>query len=87
MVIFQRGTMKALPVVEVKSHLSAVLAEVAMGEEFAITRHGRIVARLLPPEQNPPTMAADVFRPFWNESDIDLDAPADEMPAPVSPLD
>lgn len=76
--------MRSVPVVEVKAKLSALLAEVARGEEIAITRHGRIVARLMPAR---PTMAADAFRPFWNDEDIDLEAP-DDLPAePVPSLD
>jgi hypothetical protein len=32
-------------------------------------------------------MAADLFRPFWDESDIDIEAPPDPAPEPVAPLD
>lgn len=76
--------MRTLSIVEAKSHFSALLSEVESGEEIAITKHGRIVARIVPDK---PRMAADVFRPFWNESDIDLEAPADALPEPVSPLE
>ncbi|MDQ5879163.1 MAG: hypothetical protein QG616_1944 [Pseudomonadota bacterium] len=79
--------MKAMPVVDIKSHFSAVLAEVAKGEEIAITRHGRVVARLVPPLPTPPLMAAEVFRPYWHEGQIDLEAPADPLPTPVPSLD
>jgi prevent-host-death family protein len=72
--------MRSVPVVEAKAHLSALLAEVEAGEEIAITRHGRVVARLVP---DAPRMAADVFRPFWSETDIDLEAPPDAPPEPV----
>ncbi len=34
---------------EAKTHLPAFLARVEKGEEFIITRHGKPVARLLPP--------------------------------------
>ena len=34
---------------EAKTHLSALLERVARGEEIVITRHGRPVARLMPP--------------------------------------
>lgn len=34
---------------EAKTHLSALLERVERGEEIVITRHGRPVARLLPP--------------------------------------
>lgn len=40
--------MRTVPVVEVKARLSALLTEVAQGDEIAITRHGRIIARLVP---------------------------------------
>ena len=33
---------------EAKTNLSRLLAEVAGGEEFTITRHGRAVVRLVP---------------------------------------
>ncbi|MHB1292153.1 MAG: type II toxin-antitoxin system Phd/YefM family antitoxin [Sulfuricella sp.] len=76
--------MRTIPIVEAKSHFSALLSEVEAGEEIAITKHGRIVARIVPDK---PRMAADVFRPFWQESDIDLEAPADSLPEPVQPLE
>ena len=76
--------MRTVPVVEAKAKFSALLAEVAQGEEIAITRHGQVIARLVPESAR---MAADVFRTYWNEGDIDLEAPADRMPEPVAPLD
>jgi prevent-host-death family protein len=76
--------MKTLAVVEVKSHLSAVLAEVENGSEVAITRHGKIVARLTPEK---PRMAADAFRSFWREAPVDIEAPEDLPPEPVAVLD
>jgi prevent-host-death family protein len=76
--------MRSVPIVEAKTHFSALLAAVESGEEIAITRHGRVVARLVP---DTPRMAADVFRPFWTEADLDLEAPADMPPEPVASLD
>lgn len=76
--------MRAVQVVEAKAKFSSLLAAVEAGEEIAITRHGRVVARLVP---DTPRMAADLFRPFWDEPDIDLAAPADLAPEPVPPLD
>lgn len=76
--------MRTIPIVEAKSHFSALLSEVEAGEEIAITRHGRVVARIVPDK---PRMAADVFRPFWGERDIDLEAPSDALPEPVPPLE
>lgn len=76
--------MRAVQVVEAKAKFSSLLAAVEAGEEVAITRHGRVVARLVP---DTPRMAADLFRPFWDGTDIDLEAPADLAPEPVAPLD
>lgn len=53
--------MRSVPVVEAKARLSALLAAVEAGEEVAITRHGKVVARLAP---DSPQMAADLFHPF-----------------------
>lgn len=76
--------MRAVQVVEAKAKFSSLLAAVEAGEEIAITRHGRVVARLVP---DTPRMAADLFRPLWEESDIDIDAPPDRAPEPIAPLD
>lgn len=76
--------MKTLPVAEVKARFSVLLAEVAQGGVIAITRKGRVVARLVP---EAPGMAANAFRPFWTAEDIDLEAPADNLPEPVPPLE
>ena len=76
--------MRSVQIVEAKAKFSSLLAAVEAGEEIAITRHGRVVARLVP---DTPRMAADLFRPFWEEPDIDLEAPADLVAEPVAPLD
>lgn len=76
--------MRTVPVVEMKSHLSALLADVEQGEEIAISRHGRIIARLVPDR---PEMAAEAFRSIWAEGGMDLEAPADQTPEPVADLD
>lgn len=76
--------MRTVQVVEAKAKLSSLLAAVEAGEEIAITRHGRVVARLVP---DTPRMAADLFRPLWEETDIDLEAPVDTPPEPVAALD
>ena len=76
--------MKNVSVVEVKARLSALLAEVEAGEEIAVTRHGKVVARLVPDR---PRMAADAFRDFWSEGDIDLEAPDDAPAEDVASLD
>lgn len=76
--------MRAIQIVEAKAKFSALLAAVEAGEEIAITRHGRVVARLVP---DTPRMAVDLFRPFWEARDIDIEAPGDHAPEPVAPLD
>jgi prevent-host-death family protein len=41
--------MKRLGAYEAKTNLSRLLDEVEGGESFAITKHGRVVAHLVPP--------------------------------------
>ena len=76
--------MRTVQVVEAKARFSALLAAVEAGEEIAITRHGRVVARMVP---DTPRMAADLFRPFWEEEGMDLEAPPDAPPEPSPELD
>jgi prevent-host-death family protein len=76
--------MKSFTVVEAKAHFSALLAEVEAGAEIAVTRHGKVVARLVPDH---PRVAADAFRDLWSEQDIDLQAPADAPAEDVASLD
>lgn len=74
--------MRSVKVIEAKAKFSALLAAVEAGEEVCITRHGRVVARLVP---DTPRMAADLFRPFWTESaEIDIEAPPDLPPELVA---
>ena len=42
--------MKTVSTAEAKTHLSALLDEVARGETVIITKRGRAAARLIPPE-------------------------------------
>ncbi|MBK1648586.1 type II toxin-antitoxin system Phd/YefM family antitoxin [Rhabdochromatium marinum] len=64
--------MRTIRTIEAKAKFSDLLAEVENGEEVAITRHGKVVALLLP---EAPRMAADLFRPFWSESTSNLGTP------------
>ncbi|MFW5452908.1 type II toxin-antitoxin system Phd/YefM family antitoxin [Thioalkalivibrio sulfidiphilus] len=74
--------MRTVQIVEAKAHFSALLAAVEAGEEIAITRHGKVVARLVPDR---PRMASELFRPMWDHADeMELEAPADLIPEPVS---
>lgn len=76
--------MRSVSVVEAKSSFSALLAEVEAGNEIAVTRHGRVVARLVPDQ---PRVAADAFRDFWPDAaEIDLQAPADPAAEAVADL-
>jgi prevent-host-death family protein len=75
---------KSISVAEAKSDLHAVLARVEAGEEIAVTRSGKVVARLVPA---PPRMAAEAFRDFWSEDVGDLMAPTDPPPKDVAALD
>ena len=77
--------MKSIPIVEAKAHFSALLAEVEAGEEIAVTRHGKVIARLMP---DYPRKAADAFRDLWADADeIDLVAPEDRPAEAVASLD
>jgi prevent-host-death family protein len=75
---------KTITVVDAKAHFSALLAEVEGGQEIAVTRHGRVVARLVPDR---PRVAADVFRDFWEEGATELEAPPDSPAEDVATLD
>lgn len=73
--------MRSVQVVEAKARFSALLAEVEGGGTVAITRHGRLVARLVPA---PPRSAAEAFAACWTDAgEIDLEPPADAPPEPV----
>ena len=76
--------MRAIQITEAKANFSELLAAVEAGEEIAITRCGRVVARV---EPDTPRIAADLFRPFWNAPDVELEAPMDQAAVPVDPLD
>jgi prevent-host-death family protein len=76
--------MKSFTVVEAKAHFSALLAEVEAGAEIAVTRHGKVVARLVPDHRR---VAADAFRDFWDDQDMDLQEPDDAPAEDVATLD
>ncbi|MCL2453885.1 MAG: type II toxin-antitoxin system prevent-host-death family antitoxin [Micrococcales bacterium] len=42
-----------VPIYEAKTSLSRLVVRVERGEEIGITRHGRLVARLVPPRPRP----------------------------------
>lgn len=76
--------MRTIPVVEAKAQFSALLAAAESGEEVAITRRGKVVARLVPDR---PRKAAEAFRALWAEGGMDLAEPADIPPEPVGGWD
>ncbi len=78
-----RRVAKTIIVVEAQAHFSSVLTEVEAGEEIAVTRNGKIVARLVPDR---PCVAADAFRDLWADDDIHLDAPPDRPAEAVATL-
>ncbi|MGB4325619.1 MAG: type II toxin-antitoxin system prevent-host-death family antitoxin [Candidatus Nanopelagicales bacterium] len=54
---------------EAKTHLSELLQRVEHGEHITITKHGRVVARLIPGiEQEPETNWSE----FWERADSRL---------------
>ena len=76
--------MKSISIDEAKAKFSAWLTEVEAGEEIAVTRHGQVVARLVP--ANPP-MAVEAFRDMWRIEKWDIREPADSAPEVVVSLD
>lgn len=62
-------------VAEMKSNLSEVLRKAEAGEEVLVTRHGKVVARLLPPDEpiarKPSLLGAFEGSPFWMADDFD----------------
>lgn len=76
--------MKSITVVEAKANFSAILNSVSAGEEVAITRHGKVIARIVP-EKLP--SAADIFKPYWDNNDFDVATPPDSVAEPVAALD
>ena len=76
--------MRTVPVVEAKARFSALLAAAEAGEEVAITRRGKVIARLVP---DVPRSAAEVFRSAWRDQPLDFDAPEDSTPEAVEAWD
>lgn len=64
--------MRTLSLAETKAHLSAVVDEVAAGEEIVITRRGRPVARIVP---EPTSAAADAVAAISGVRDFVLSQP------------
>lgn len=75
--------MRIIHVNQAETSFHALLAAAEAGEEIALTRHGRVVARLLPGILQ--SVAAP--RPRWGETRIALDAPPGIATEPITPLD
>lgn len=68
--------MKTVGSYEAKTHLSRLLDEAAAGETIEITKHGRPVARLVPPpgaERPDIDAAIEAVREFRRRENIRLD--------------
>lgn len=76
--------MRHVSIVDAKTHFSALLAAVEAGEELAITKRGRVIARIVPAA---PRKAADAFRTVWESGGPEIDAPPDAAPEPVPSWD
>ena len=70
--------MRTVSMAEAKAHLSELLSTVEAGEEILITRHGRAVARVSPPEKRKqplPLKRLAALRkavPAWTEPSANL---------------
>jgi len=86
--------MKEVGVLEAKTNLSALLAEIeSTGEAVAITRHGKRIARLAPetplfgPEPRREKMSKEEWRAFVRDMFARQDAEAQANPKLLEPYD
>lgn len=56
--------MRHVQATEAKAHLARLLGAVERGESFAITRHGKPIAHLVPPTANDPASRAAALERF-----------------------
>ncbi len=56
--------MNTMNVADAKAHLSEVLDRVEKGERITITRHGKVVAELVPPQKIPVKIDLEKIRAF-----------------------
>jgi prevent-host-death family protein len=64
---------------EAKTHLARLLEEAENGEVIAITRHGKVVARLMPPEDVRPDPADAIARLRAARTGLRLNADVREL--------
>lgn len=64
-----------IPIAEAKAKFSELVKRAEAGEEVLVTRHGKVVARLLPPagagHEKKPLLGAFEDKPFWMAEDFD----------------
>jgi prevent-host-death family protein len=76
---------KKMTATEVKATILALLDEVASGEEIEITKHGRVVARLVPargPRSLKGTLAGAAMTAAGDEEDLFATGAAWNLPEP-----
>jgi prevent-host-death family protein len=68
---------KTVTATEAKAHILALLTEVESGEEVEITRHGRLIARLVPARGPRALMGKFAGLAWTNATDEELFTPYD----------
>lgn len=76
---------ESVQVGEAKTHLSALLDRVERGEEILIARRTKVIARLVP-DQGTPRSVADVFRSAAALGGLQVEPPV-ELPVESVSLD
>ena len=76
---------ESVQVGEAKTHLSALLDRVERGEEILIARRTKVIARLVP-DQGTPRSVADVFRSAAALGGLQVEPPR-ELPVESVSLD
>jgi prevent-host-death family protein len=64
---------------EAKTHLARLLDEAEHGEVIAVTRHGKVVARIMPPEDVGPDPRQAIVRLRSARAGLRLDADVREL--------
>jgi prevent-host-death family protein len=63
-----------IPIAEAKAKFSELVKRAEAGEEVLVTRHGKVVARLLPPEyteEDKPSLIGALKGKVWISDDFD----------------
>jgi prevent-host-death family protein len=63
-----------VPIAEAKAKFSELVKRAEAGEEVLVTRHGKVVARLLPPErkqEDKPSLIGALKGKIWISDDFD----------------